>query len=146
VKPRRTQVSIKRDPAIRATRTALKAECLVYVLVADRRLQYPGGRSKIVYIGTTSRGIRRVASSIARRAADVLANRGVRAVEAFIVTCRDRPRVEMRHKLERALLMTFREGFGEPPSCNVQGRRMKPRDELLYFRQKRLNAVIEELS
>ena len=49
-------------------------------------------------------------------------------------------------KLERALILAFRERFGEPPMCNVQGRAMKIGDEFERFSLTRLNRIIETLS
>jgi hypothetical protein len=47
------------------TRVAARHVKLVYVIVADKRLKYPRGRSGIVYIGTTRNGFSRVAQSAA---------------------------------------------------------------------------------
>jgi hypothetical protein len=119
---------------------------MVYVLVADKRLKYPGGKSRIAYVGTTRKGLSRVARSVAVRADRILGLAGVRSFSARIVTCRPRQRVRTWRKLERALLLTFREVFGAPPRCNVHGKRMKWADEREYFRSKRLVDLIEELS
>lgn len=52
---RRINISIKRESALHATRISIGKLKLVYVLVADRRLQYPKRKSRIAYIGTTKR-------------------------------------------------------------------------------------------
>ena len=49
-------------------RTAIKAEHLVYLLVADKPQRYEWKRSPILYIGTTARGVARIANSAAHRA------------------------------------------------------------------------------
>jgi len=143
---RRMPVSIKREPALRATRVSIGKLKLVYVLVADKRLKYPKGKSAIAYIGTTKHGLRRVAASAAKRAEQILGLRGVRSLAARVVTCQPRQRVKTWRVLERALLLKFKERFGATPKCNTHGKRMKERDEFEYFRARRILNVLEELS
>lgn len=143
---RRISVSIKRDPALEATRVSIGKQKLVYVLVADKRLYYPKKKSRIAYIGTTKRGLRRVAGSVASRADEILALPGVRSFVARLVTCQPRQRVQTWRVLERALLLKFREIYGAPPRCNHHGKRLKVRDEFAYLRPSRVAAVLDELS
>jgi hypothetical protein len=143
---RRLTVSLKRDPALTATRIAIGKSKLVYLLVTDKRLRYSKGRSRIAYIGTTKRGIGRVAGSAAHRAADILALRGVRSFTARIVTCPPRQKIATWTKMERALLITFRERFGDVPHCNSHGKKMRPRDVFQFFQKRRLLTIIDELS
>lgn len=140
------RISLKRDHAVQATRVAIGKDRLVYVLVADKRLRYKNGRSRIAYIGTTKKGLARIARSVARRAEWILDLRGVRSFAARVVTCRPRQKVKSWVKLERALLIKFRERFGEPPKCNSHGKRMKRRDEFDYFREKRVATILDDLS
>jgi hypothetical protein len=144
--PRKLAVSLKRDEALRATRVSVGRSKLVYLLVADKKLKYKRGKSRIAYIGTTKKGVARIAQSVAARAEDILSLHGVRTFHARIVTCRPRQRVATWKKLERALLLRFRDRFGEVPKCNSQGGKMKPTDELNYFAPARLTNVIDELS
>lgn len=111
---RRLRLALKREVALRATRVTIGKNKLVYILVADRRLRYPKGRSRVAYIGTTSRGMARVASSVASRAEAILAIHGVRSFEARVVTCQPRQRVRTWLKLERALLIKFKHVYGAP--------------------------------
>ncbi|HIF39877.1 MAG TPA: hypothetical protein EYQ74_02100 [Planctomycetes bacterium] len=144
---RRLTVSLKRDPAITASRVGLGKEKLVYVLVADKRLRYAEGKSRIAYIGTTQNGTSRIASSVAARAPEILAIRGVRSFEARVLTCTPRRNVKTWRVLERALLLAFREEFGEIPWCNLQGKRIRERDEFeRYFRRARISGLIHDLS
>lgn len=143
---KRLSVSLKRDAAIAATRVAIGKERLVYVLVADKKLQYPKARSRIAYIGTTEKGVSRIAGSVATRSEAILRLHGVRSFVARVITCRPRQKVKSWRKLERALLIRFRETYGAPPRCNVQGKRMKWVDEDEYFRISRLNTILEELA
>jgi len=145
--PRRLQLSLKYEAALTATRVSIGKKKLVYVLVADRRLQYgKKHRSRIAYIGTTKKGMSRVARSVAFRANDILELRGVRSFTARIVTCPPRRNVVTWRKLERALLVGFKERFGEIPKCNSYGKRMKEKDVFRYFRKKAVLRVIDDLS
>jgi hypothetical protein len=143
---RRIKLSLNRDHAMHATRVSIGKSKLVYVLVADKKLTYPGGKSRIAYIGTTSKGTARIAQSVAFRADDILGIRGVRSFHARVVTCRPRRHVKTWHYLERALLIKFKEIYGEVPACNSQGTKMKRAKEFEYFADHGLEQVIEELS
>ena len=139
-------ISLQRNSAVRATRVAIGRDRLVYALVADKRVRYKRGYSRIVYIGTTKKGLARIARSVAIRAEKILKLHGVRAFEARVMTCRARQRVKTWLKLERALLIKFRERYGEPPKCNTHGKRMKRRDEFEYFSEKRVADILDQLS
>lgn len=142
---RRLNVSLKRGSAMDVSRVSIGNEKLVYLLLADRKIAYPKGRSSVVYIGTTKNGIGRVASSVAYRAPDVLAIRGVESFSVRIVTCRGRQRVKTWMKLERALLLTFRDLYGDVPHCNSHGRKMRRTDEDKYFSPSRLKRILDDL-
>lgn len=142
----RLRVSLKAKPAITMRRVALEHERLVYVICADRKLKYEKGYSQIAYIGTTRNGVERVANSAAYRSWDVLWSRGVQSFDVRIVTCRPRQGFKSWLKLERALILAFRQKFGEPPMCNVQGRAMKLGDEFERFSYSRLSEIIDSLS
>jgi len=144
--PGRLQISLKRDEALRATRVTIGKEKLVYVLVADKRLRYPKGKSRIAYIGTTKKGVARIAQSVAVRGEKILKLNGVRTFHARIITCNPRQNVETWKKLERGLLLCFRDTFGKVPECNKTGKRMRPKDEFDLFVKKRITNIIDELS
>lgn len=143
---RRIAIALKHEIAMEATRVSIGKRKLVYVLCADKRLKYPKGRSRIAYVGTTKRGIRRLASSVADRADQILELRGVRRFSARIVTCQPRQRVKTWRVLERAILLEFRSRFGTQPKCNTHGKRFRERDEFAYFRRMRIRAIIDDLS
>src|SRR5262245_43612878 len=130
---RRLSLSLRRDEALTATRVSVGNQKLVYVLVADKRLRSGKIKSRIAYIGTTRRGVGRVAGSVAHRANDILSLRGVRRFHARVVTCPPRQRVSTWLKLERALLLAFKSKFGMVPLCNSHGKGMRERDEFRYF-------------
>jgi len=145
--PVRLRLSLKRDEALRATRVSIgKKKKLVYLLIADKRLKYAKGKSRIAYIGTTKKGVDRIAQSVAARAEDILSLHGVRTFHVRVVTCNPRQNVKTWIKLERGLLLCFRERFGLIPQCNTQGKNMKETDEFYYFAKKGVLNIIDELS
>lgn len=143
---RRLSLSLKRGAALTATRVSIGKNKLVYVLIADKRLRYQKGKSRVAYIGTTKRGVGRVAGSVAARAEQILGLHGVTAFHARVVTCQPRRNVSTWLKLERALLLSFKQKFGEVPRCNSHGKAMRERDEFRYFNRRGVMNVIEELS
>jgi hypothetical protein len=124
----------------------IRKQKLVYVLIADKRLKYKNGKSRIAYVGTTKNGVARIAQSVATRAEVILGLNGVHEFHARIITCNQRQRVKTWCKLERALILKFRERFGEIPYCNTSGKRMKQTDEFSYFRPSRIANIIDDLS
>jgi hypothetical protein len=145
--PRRSHISLKRSAGLTMRRQIVKNDKVVYVLVVNRPLKYEQGRSSIGYIGTTRNGAFRIAYSAAVRANDLLRNyRGVSSLKARLVTCRRRQRVKMWLKLERAMLLVFRETFGGPPKCNTHGKHIVESDEFRYFRRDRIKQFINQLS
>jgi hypothetical protein len=143
---RRLSVKVGRDEAMRVTRVSIRRERLCYVIVADKRQRYAKGRSAIVYIGTTTKGNGRLASAAAHRAPGILGLRGVRSFTVRVVSCQSRQHVKTWSKLERGLLLVFKEKYGEVPRCNSHGKAMKPRDEFEYFKRSRLLRIVEDLA
>lgn len=140
------KVSLNDRHAIEVTRIAIGGWKLVYVLTASKRLKYLNGESCVAYIGTTKNGIYRVASSAAAHADDILGEYGVRKITARIITCKPRPKVKTWMKLERALLLAFRERYGEVPRFNKHGHKIKETDEFEYFRRERLRELVLDLA
>jgi hypothetical protein len=124
------------------SRAALRERHLVYVACANKLIKYRHGRSRIVYIGTTKNGIFRIAASAARTAKRFLYNHGVRSLECFVVACHRRPGIRTWKKLERALLLAFKDVFGQVPIGNTQGKNAFWDDELSYFKLRRLRTVV----
>jgi len=139
------KLSLKRFHAIEVTRIAIGNRKLVYVLIANKKFRYLNGKSSIAYIGTTKKGIRRVASSVASRAEDILGEYGVKKITARIVTCSPRRNVETWVKLERAMLLAFRAQYGKVPVYNFQGQKIKETDEYDYFARELVRKLILEL-
>lgn len=143
--PKRLTVSLKRAPAMRVTKVSIGDMRLCYILVANKKIRYSDGRSRIVYIGTTKKGLSRISQSVAARAEDVLAIHGVDEFKARVVTCRRRQNVKSWHKLERALLLVFREMFGEVPLLNTHGKNITEVNEFELFAKSRINTIIEDV-
>ncbi len=127
--PGKLTTKLQKTHALEATRIAIGKDKLVYVLIANKSLRYPYGRSRIVYIGTTKNGISRIATSIANHAEDILGWRGVRQITARVITCKPRQNVDTWKKLERALLLLFRAEYGRVPMKNTAGKNVKELDE-----------------
>jgi hypothetical protein len=144
---RRLSIKAHRYETLYVARMPEDCERLVYVFRCDKRLTYPNGeKSRIAYIGTTASGVWRLTSSAAERAGHILGERGVESFTAHILTCTPRQRVKTWHKLERAMLLQFRELFDRVPICNTHGRQMVETDEFTYFAKARVTDLIGELS
>lgn len=143
---RRLTIRTAPSPVTIISRAALHERRLVYVACANKLFRYERGRSRIVYIGTTKNGIDRIAASAARTAKRFLNHHGVKSLECFVVTCRRRPGVCTWKKLERSLLLAFKDVFGQVPVGNTQGKNAFWDDELSYFKLKRLRAVVSSHS
>ena len=146
VMAKRLTISLKPKHAMQVTRVSIGKKKLVYTILVKKALKYPWGRSRIAYIGTTKRGVDRIAQSVAARARDILLIHGVREFTVRVVTCSPKPGVKTWQKLERAFLLTFRQKYGAPPKCNTQGSKIKQRDEFKYFTRRRLERVLEMLA
>jgi hypothetical protein len=139
----------QRDEVLMVNRGLLDKDHLVYVILASKKLVYDLGRSRVAYVGTTSAGIERVASSVAAQSAGVLTLRGVTEATVSILTCSTRRGVSGKasaRRLERAFLLMFREEFGSVPRCNIQGKGIKEIDEFEYFAESRVRSLVREWS
>src|SRR5947209_1040596 len=122
---RRCSISYVEAPAMTVARVGVKKRRLCYVIVANKLIKYPSGRSRVVYIGTTTKGITRLAQSAAQWAPEVLGTHGITSFKVHVVSCTPRQHVKTWRKLERALLLTFRDLYGTVPLCNTQGKKMR---------------------
>jgi hypothetical protein len=139
----RLRISLKRREAITVDRVSVGKLKLAYVICADKKLRYGKKRSKIAYIGTTKNGIDRFAQSSASKSDQVFDLRGVKRFTVHVVTCTPRQNVKSWHKLERALILRFKDLFGAVPRCNVQGGHKNYcwRDETDLFSVSRLTTL-----
>ncbi len=139
------KVKLQDGAALEVGRVSIGQNKLAYVLLANKRLKYLHGSSRVAYIGTTKKGVSRVAASAAYRAEEILDLHGVTRCTARVVTCTPRKSVTTWKKLERALLLVFRQEYGEVPWCNTAGKRMKEKDEFDYFDRNRLKKILVEI-
>lgn len=116
---------LHRSPVMVVSRKLLRHQKVVYLLVSKKPIKYKNGRSRIAYVGTTSKGIFRVAASVASRAVATLSGRGLSILEVYLVTCPAKRRVRTWALLEKALLAQFRGSFFELPKCNAQGKNIR---------------------
>ena len=137
---------IKPGIAMKVTRVCTDHDKLVYVIQTNRKYRYKKGTSRIAYIGSTKNGVNRITSSAAHRADSLLEDHGIHELEIRVVTCRPRQKVKTWRKLERALLLCFKQRYGEIPRCNTQGKNMMKDDEFEYFRHQRIKNILETLS
>ncbi|MGH9028832.1 MAG: hypothetical protein ACRDV4_04375 [Acidimicrobiales bacterium] len=142
---RRLSVMVKWPPAMTVTRLAGAPKKLCYIVTANKIVAYPTGRSKVVFIGATDEGISRLVTTVAARTEEILSNHDLTHFEAHVVTCNSLPRIATWHKLERALVLTFRDVYGQPPLCNRHGAGFQEEDEFSYFARERVLNVLEDL-
>jgi hypothetical protein len=139
------RVSLNSTVALTVNRISIGTRRLVYIIRVPKMREYPKGRSRIVYIGTTKTGFQRVAQSAAFRSDEILRLHGVDHFEVRFVTCTPRQHVKTWHKLERALLLSFKDRYGSLPHCNTQHKNSTWTSGDNLFTRKRLRRIIEEL-
>jgi hypothetical protein len=116
----------------------------VYVARANKKLKYQLRKSSIAYIGTTKNGGNRIAASAAKQANDLLGTHGIKQLTFFVVTCRAQRNVESWKFLERALIIRFRELFGQVPVGNKQFKNAPRGQEFGYFSDSSLDKVLKQ--
>lgn len=120
----------------------LNREKSVYFHIANRRLAYGWGDSRIVYIGATRAGSERIMTSMAERVCDAFQIHGVNMIEVHEIGCAPRQNVQTWKKLERSCLLVFREIYGEKPLLNTHGVGLVATDEFGYFNKDRIGEFI----
>lgn len=133
------------DSDVTVWRHGQVGERLVYVLRQNRPRRYETGSSRIIYIGTTGKGIDRVLGSLAFRTREVAGEWGVTDIDVKLVASTPRQRVKSWHKLERAFLLKFVDLYGETPLCNSTGHKMRRTDEFRYFAENTIEARLRQL-
>jgi len=118
---------------------------LVYVICANRLIKYATGKSPIAYIGTTEKGVDRIAQSAAYRSYDILWRHGISAFDVRIVTCPPRRGIKTWRLLERAMLLAFRDKYGEIPICNKVGTGFSEHNEFRVFARRRITQILYDL-
>jgi len=140
------RIRLEPDPVMEVHRRSLKATKLVYFLVAPKPVRQTRGRSRILYIGTTGTGVKRMASSAAYRAEEIFATRGVRRLHVFAITCTGKRGLKARWRsMEQAFLAQFCNRYGSLPACNERGRTFfwsSRRDRL--YRRAAIDRILEQ--
>jgi len=139
---RRRNIKAARHPAMTINRQALGRRKLVYLAVSNKSRKYPEARSRVVYIGTTAGGIKRIAQSAADKAELLLGDYGVKHLDFYVVSCSPLRRVKTWLKLERGLLVAFKREYGDTPIANRRGGKAGWGDVLTYFSERRLVGVL----
>lgn len=88
---------------------------LVYIAASNKAFKYRFGKSKIVYIGTTKKGAIRLTQSAVDKSKDLFTLHGIKQIGFYIVTCSSVKNLQSWKKLERAIILTFRHLYGDPP-------------------------------
>ena len=132
--------------ALKITRDALDTRKAVYIAKANKKIKYQWGKSFIAYIGETSIGTKRIATSAAERAPEVLKDHGIKHLDFYVIKWTGRQSVKTWEELERSLLITFREIYGETPKCNEQGKKLDALKKSEHFREPRLKKIILKYS
>lgn len=131
--------------AMYVSRIAIKADRIVYFIITRKSNRYRWGKSRITYIGTSKRGMTRIATSAANKADELLNWHGVRYFEMLVATCEGKQSVTTWKIFESALLLRFRERHGEVPWLNAKGKKMKETDQFRYFSRKALDAILDKV-
>lgn len=142
---RRLWVSLRTCEAARVYRECIRKKRLVYVFLANKVLTYKKGKSRIVYVGTTKKGVSRILSSMAHRCKTALKLPGVKWCSAHILVPKRRPGLKSWEELERWMLVKFKEIHGEVPTLNKTGKRMKEKNLSKCFRPRRIERIIAAL-
>ena len=138
------RISHNRDSVMSIDRKIGRRDKLVYLLLAPKPQKYLRGKSRIVYVGTTEKGISRIASSVATRSEAIFSRRGIRTIEVQVVWSAPLRGIRSWRLLERAILAEFLSFYGALPDCNRQGKHYKWDPKVSrYFKR---NAVTNLLS
>ena len=145
---RRRRINQIIDPVLTVDVAATKVTRLVYLLISNKPFKIGRDYSRIIYIGTTEKGVRRIAGSASRQIEQAITKRvvpGLRRIDAYVVwakTRRGRPAVKEWYILERALLIRFFFKYGKPPPLNGTGHKMKERNEFKVFTRRTIDRII----
>ena len=133
---RKAHISCSKKPALSAS--SVNGRKLTYILAVNKPVKCKDGRSRIVYIGTTKTGVARIAASVSDKSERALKKHGQSRIEAFVLTCPPRPKVEMWKVLERAAIAAFKREYQQLPEFNTRGKSFKWRDVKRYFQEETL--------
>lgn len=142
---RRYRISQPDDPVLTVELAADFNDQVVYLLVANRLQDYEYGKSRIVYVGRTDRGVKRISESASDKIAQAYEH-DIDRIKAYIVYCnpQDQEKASLPDMLERVLMIRFKQIFGDLPKFNKRG--FKLGDEQEYFTGVAVDKVIDRHS
>jgi hypothetical protein len=116
---------------------------LVYLLLAPKPQKHLRGKSRIVYVGTTEKGISRIADTVATRSEKIFGGRGIKTIDVQVVWCAPLQGIKSWKLLERAILAEFLSFYGDLPDCNSQGKSYKWDSKVnRYFKRTAVSNVL----
>jgi hypothetical protein len=139
------RVKCSKEPLLTVKRSKQWSQTkrMVYILTAKKPLKYPYGRSRIIYIGTTGQGTRRPATSAVDKASEAFGElRGVKEIEAYIVTSGTRKAVRTWEHLESSLLAVFVGRYHRLPKYNKKRGSIRYAEDVTLFKRKSLEQII----
>jgi len=146
---RKLKVRPPKQPLLTLTRSRQFTDRMVYILTANKHLPYKDrdsrtvGRSKILYIGTTKKGVSRPAASAVNKASEVFYHlHGVKTIDVHVVTCSTHNKKETWKRLEAALLDAFRRRYFQLPRYN----KVRPATKEGLFSTKALDKIINKFN
>ena len=149
--PRKRRINPIFDPVLTIDATKTDVQKLVYILVANRPIKYENDYSRIVYIGTTEQGIKRIAGSASKRVKEAYEKlRGVKRIDAYVVWTKARAGPDTFrgkgtwHVLETALLLKFKKKYGEKSRLNAVEKNFGNRQEYAFelFKEQAVGRII----
>ncbi|MFA5839855.1 MAG: hypothetical protein WC890_04270 [Candidatus Margulisiibacteriota bacterium] len=143
---KKLRIRFSNDPALIITRNAVKDSKLCYIACTNKKIKYPWGTSRIVYIGTTKKGANRLATSAAFRAPEILKRHGLKDCRFYAITCTCRQGLESWKKLEKDLILSFKSRYGAIPSCNKQHVNTHPSKQSGLFGYQQLEKTIQNFT
>lgn len=140
-------LKLDKKPALLAHRPLVKNSKAAYLFCSCSKIvKYSLGRSRIVYIGSTSNVVSRIPVSAGERAHSILNTHGISGFAVFVVSCQPVQKGKTWRKLERALLIRFRERYGRQPLCNTAGKKLVEHDEFAkYFSRAEVDCVLDRM-
>lgn len=140
------KVKYKSNPVMTVRRSHFWARKLVYVVLANKLIKYPEGRSRVIYIGRTKKGEGRPASNAASKSLEAFENlHGVKFTEVRILVSQKRQNLETWAKLESALLVLFKHLYGKLPQYNKKLEEFHHIEQVeRFFSEKRLRFILRE--
>ena len=132
-------------------RHATDEEHFVYFGIANKPQIYPLGKSKIVYIGQTEKGIDRLASSAAETTKKLKDTFGISSLTYYIIVPGKLIPLKPWKLLETALIDEFLHQYGNVPKANKQGKGYKIGSPAVqrarkHFADERLRNLISHFS